>query len=114
MRIAQPNVPMKYWDLIADKFSGLVMGLLQRCYPERVALDCWRAQGRRSPIHRPIWRTAQRISGIGSNAAMIQRISVLLFGAGLSTLAAGSELPALSGLSFLGQIRQKVGHDSAF
>jgi len=22
MRVAQPNVPMKYWDLIADKFSA--------------------------------------------------------------------------------------------
>jgi hypothetical protein len=57
-------------------------------------------------MHRPI---CQRICGIGSNAAMIQRISVLLFGVVLSTLAAEPELPALFGLAFLGQVWQEVG-----
>jgi hypothetical protein len=41
MRAAQPNAPMKYWEVIADKLSaaGLVVGLLQRRYARWLALD---------------------------------------------------------------------------
>jgi len=33
--------PMKYWEIVADKLSAarVVMGLLQRRYPRRLALD---------------------------------------------------------------------------
>jgi len=48
----------------------MVMGLLQPRYLRWLALDRWRSSRRRSPLRRSLWRIANRVSRIGSNAAV--------------------------------------------
>jgi len=61
---------MKYWENRRRQAQGsrLVVGLLQRRHPRRLALDCWRTSGRRSAIHCPIGRAVDRVFRTGSVA----------------------------------------------
>jgi len=62
---------MKYWEIVADKLSaaGWSWGYCSAVTPRWMAVDN-RCPSRRSPLHGPFWRTAERIPWVGTDATV--------------------------------------------